>query len=172
MEDLLVNGLQCAPDHRRLLGGWRDILNDLRHLCASVTRLPDHCACGDGGSHLTGSCPCCHAAHDPRLPDCPDCRALLVQLRPKVDTLIVDTVRFFPVVKILLTAPEWIAIQAEGRRIESHISRVARTFDRLVAAADEFQSGCRASHLRTLKREAMTLLAEVQRLDDCLEKRQ
>jgi len=169
MDDLLASLLQSAPDQRRLLGGWRDILEDIRDLCTSLNALPDHCACGDGVSHLKGSCICCSAPHAGRVPICADCGTLLATLRPRIVTLTVDTMRFFPVVRILLQSPKLAPARAEGDQVEHHIAAVMRTFDRLVLEAGEFQDGCRASHLRVLKDTATALLAESDRLSKHLE---
>ena len=169
MNDLLANLLQFAPDQRRLLGGWGDILEDIRDLCTKLNALPDHCACGDGVSHLSGACICCRAPHAGRIPICADCGALLAKLRPRIVTLTVDTMRFFPVVRILLQSPELAPARAEGDQIEHHIAAVMHTFDRLVLEAGEFQDGCRASHLRVLKGTATALLAESDRLSKRLE---
>ena len=169
MEDLLAT-LQCAPDQRRLLGGWRDILDDIRELCQNLNALPDQCTCGDGVSHLSGACVCCSAPHAGRIPICADCGTLLSHLRPRIIDLTVDTMRFFPVVRILLQSPELATARAEGGRVEQHIAAVMRTFDRLVAEAGEFQDGCRASHLRVLKNTANALLRESDRLSDRLER--
>ena len=162
----LVPGSSYPTQHQHpLLGGWRDILDDIRHLCTSLKALPDGCACGNGRSHLGGSCACCHAVHRERIPDCADCETMLARLRPEIDTLAIDTIRFFPVVKILLDTPHLKPARAEGDTIERHITAVARTFERLVVAADEFRIGCRASHLEALKDTATDLLAEVHQLD-------
>lgn len=168
MEDLLAL-LQCAPDRRRLLGGWRDILEDVRDLCTNLNALPDRCTCADGVSHLNGVCVCCSAPHDGRVPRCADCGDLLAKLRPRIDTLTVDTMRFFPVVRILLQSPALASVRADGEYVEHHIAAVVRTFDRLVLAAGEFQDGCRASHLRVLKDTAAALLRESDRLSARLE---
>lgn len=170
MEDLLANLMQCAPDQRRLLGGWRDIVEDIRDLCRSLNALPDHCACGDGVSHLSGTCICCNAPHAGRIPICADCGTLLAQLRPRIVTLTVDTMRFFPVVRILLQSPERAPGRVEAEHVEHHIAAVMRMFDRLVLEAGEFQDGCRASHLRVLKDTATALLRESDRLGKRLEK--
>ncbi len=154
---------------QRLLGGWRDIIDDVRRLCRSLNALPDACTCGQGSSHLGGSCPCCRTARAERLPECDDCERLLAQLTPAIDALIVDTMRFFPVVNSLLQlrAPE--TMHAEGRSIERQIVAIYRVFAQLVVAVDEFRTGCRASHLKVLKGRAATLLAAVDRLDRALE---
>ena len=169
MNDLHLSNLPWSPDQRRLLGGWRDILDDLRVLCKSLDALPDDCACGDGVSHLNGSCICCNAPHDNRIPICADCSALLGTLRPLIDTLTVDTIRFFPVVEILLGSPELGPVRAEGQNVEHHIAAVTNMFRRLALEAGEFQDGCRASHLRVLKGTATALLNESRHLDERLE---
>ena len=169
MEDLFVNLLHCEPDQRRLLGGWRDLLDDINELRNSLNALPDHCTCGDGASHLNGSCVCCSAPHGDRIPICVDCGALLAKLRPRFVTLTVDTMRFFPVVRILLHTPERAALLAAGEHVEHQIAAVMRTFDRLVVEADEFERGCRASHLRVLKETANALLRDSRLLNERLE---
>ncbi len=169
MTDSFLSNLQWSPDQRRLLGGWRDILDDIRALCTSLNALPDDCACGDGVSHLNGSCICCTAPHENRIPICADCGALLATLRPRIDTLTVDTMRFFPVVEILLHSAELAPAQAEGKHVEHHIAAIMRTFDRLALEAGEFRAGCRASHLRVLKDTANALLKESRHLDERLE---
>lgn len=157
MANLVDDGLYLTLNQRRLLGGGRDILDDIRHLCTSLTALPDGCACGNGRSLLGGSCAWCHAVHRERIPDCADCETALARLRPKFDTLAVDTGRFFE------------RARTEGFSIERHITVVVQTFDRLVVAVNEFQVGCRASHLQVVKDMATHLLADVCQLDEHLE---
>lgn len=156
----IASGFHWSPDQRRLLGGWLDILDDIRALCRALNALPDRCACGDGAGHLSGSCICCNAPHGGRVPNCADCGALLARLRPKFDTLTVDTIRFFPVVTILLDAAQRAPAAAAGNPVEHQIATIMRTFDRLVVEADEFEGGCRASHLGVLKDTANALLRE------------
>ena len=169
MENLLLDRSYLTPNQRRLLGGWRDILDDIRLLCTTLTALPDGCACGHGGSHLSGSCACCQTAPGPYVPDCPDCETLLAQVRPRIDELTVDTMRFFPVVTKLLHSPGLEPAGTDADRIEREIITVVRTFERLAVAADNFRAGCRASHLQVLKECGADLLVDVTRLDHCLE---
>ena len=184
MDKLGIDDTNLTTDQRRLLGGWHDILDDIRHLCKSLNALPDTCACGNGHSHLSGSCPCCQAAHADRVPACDNCDRLLAALRPEMDTLTVDTWRFFPAVMDLLRPRQQDKRQADADAREHHIASVTRqdaadaiarhiaaiirTFERLVVAAEEFRAGCRVSHLHTLKAAATDLLAEVERLDRAL----
>ncbi|MDP2318981.1 MAG: hypothetical protein Q8O42_06560 [Acidobacteriota bacterium] len=160
MTGLIASGFHWSPDQRRLLGGWLDILEDIRALCKALNALPDRCACGDGAAHLSGSCICCNAPHGGRVPDCADCGTLLAELRPRFVALTVDTMRFFPVVTILLDAGDRGAARAAGDPVEHQIATLMRTFDRLVVEAGEFERGCRASHLGVLKETADALLRE------------
>ena len=182
MEKLDIADLPA--DQRRLILGWRDVLDDIRHLCRSLKALPDDCACGDGQSHLRGSCACCQTERKDRVLVCEDCDRLLAGLRPQMTTLTVDTWRFFPAVVDLLVPRQQEITQAATGEIERHIASVFRqaaadaverhiaaiiqTFERLVVAAEEFRAGCRTSHLRTLKTAATDLLAEVECLDRAL----
>ena len=168
MANLVLGGFDLTPGQRRLLGGWRDILDDIRLLCASLTAVPDGCGCGDGESHLSGSCICCHTAAGPQMPNCTDCETLLAQIRPRIDDLTADTMRFFPVVTRLLQSPGLELAETEAHRIEREIIAIVRTFERLALAVAEFRSGCRASHLLVLKDCAADLLVDVTRLDKCL----
>lgn len=163
--------LQGTPDITpltRLLGGWRDMLDDIRKLCTSLAPLPDACACGDGRSHLSASCVCCSTVQPDRIPECADCHSMLVELRAEIDMLTADTLRFFPIVKMLLSAPRRELARAHGDAIEPRIAAVLLTFDRLSAAAGEFAIGCRASHLRVIKDTAAELLVDAKRLDERL----
>lgn len=165
----IASGFHWSPDQRRLLGGWLDILDDIRVLCKTLNALPDRCACGDGAAHLSGSCICCSAPHAGRVPDCADCGTLLAELRPKFVTLTVDTIRFFPVVTILMNADEPGRAPAPADPVEHQIASIMRTFDRLVVEAGEFASGCRASHLGVLKETANALLGQSRLLNERLD---
>ena len=184
MENLEIANSHLTAEQRRLLGGWRDILDDIRHLCRSLKAMPDDCTCSDGRSHLAGSCVCCQTEHRERVPACDDCDSLLANLRPEMGALTVDTWRFFPTVMDLLTSHRQepgqaaagaierhmasVKRQAAANAVERHIAAVIRTFDHLAIAAEEFRAGCRASHLRTLKTAATDLLTEVEHLDRAL----
>lgn len=169
-----------AQQHQ-ILNRWRDVLDDMRDLCAGLKALPDHCSCGDAQGHLKGSCACCQTAREGHLPPCTDCDTLLATLTPAVDHLTVDTWQFFPSVldfldlrerqagRVAMGARErhiaTVARQDAADAVERRIAAVVETFKRLVVAADEFRTGCRASHLQTLKTVANEVLTEVERLE-------
>ena len=155
-----------SPERRRhrLLGGWRDVLDDIRALCRSLDELPDECQCGHGTAHLNGTCSCCHQVAIERVPRCDDCEEQLARLRSRIDALTVDTFRFLPVVREILnrTTPD-VARRESG--IEWRIAELTRTFADLVVAADRFKSDCRTSHMKTLKEAASTLRQDAEALN-------
>ena len=157
-----------TQEQQRLLGGWLDILDDIRHLGKSLNSLPDGCRCGSGSAHLGGSCSCCQGTHLHRIPDCEDCDRLVAGLRPSLDTLTVDTCRFFPAFRDILHARCPESAQTDAADIQRHIAGIVTTFERLVLAADDFREGCRASHLGVLKERAADLLAQADTLDRAL----
>jgi hypothetical protein len=185
MEKATPAGARFTAHQHQVLNGWRDVLDDLRDLGESLKAVPDSCACGDGRAHLDGSCPCCrHEREQKGLPPCENCETLLAALKPRVEKLTVDTWLFFPSVLEFLDLRERQAAKAADSAharhvaavareeatatVERHIAAVTRTFERLVAAVDEFRAGCRASHLQVLKTAANDLLAVVERLDRAL----
>ncbi len=168
MNNLTLPAKYLSADQHRLLGGWRDIVDDIRALCRMLAELPDVCQCGNGTSHLQGRCPCCHTAVTDRVPSCGDCDAQLARLRPAMDMLTVDSFRFFPALDDVL-AHAAIADAIRGaHEIEIHIAAVVRSFGTLVVAADQFRANCRMSHLETLKEAATGLLREAELLNRVL----
>ncbi len=154
---------------RQLLGVWRDILDDIRRLCHSLEALPDASMCGKGAAHLGGWCPCCGFVHSGQLPGCTDCERLLADLVPTMDALIVDTMRFCPVVNHLLQVRTPQCEGADGSRIERDVVAIYRTFAQLIVAADDFRVSCRTSHLKTLKARAYELSVMANQLDRTLD---
>jgi hypothetical protein len=165
MKSVVVTSHYLSSDQRRLLGGWRDVMDDIKMLCRNLAALPDGCQCGNGEGHLKGTCPCCHTVALDRVPSCGDCDAELAGLRPAIDLLGVDTFRFFPFVKELLERDTTPELRARAGAVETHIAELIRTFGALVVAADQFRSDCRASHLTTLKTLATSLLGETDGLN-------
>ncbi len=152
-----------SPQHR-LLGGWRDVCEDIRVLYRTLADLPEECACGDGAGHLNGTCPCCGSVASYRVPSCGTCDEQLARLRPGLDALGVDISRFFPFVEALLARHDPEA--AEGvRTIAAGATALTASFNRLVVAAGEFRSDCRVSHVHALKEAGAALLADAVRLD-------
>ena len=149
---------------RRLLGGWRDVLDDIRSLCRNLEQLPGLCECGHAPAHLQGNCRCCGTTTTVRVPNCEDCEKELASLRPAMDSLAVDTFRVFAIVKEVMSHEN----AADGQRagdIERCIAALLRSFEQLVVADGQFRTDCRASHLHTLKDSAAALRRDAEALN-------
>ena len=168
MRPLTFGSRYLTVEQQRLLGGWLDIMDDIKTLCRDLASLPDDCRCGNGAGHLKGTCPCCHTVTTERVPDCGDCDEQLARLRPAIDVLTVDTFRFFPFIEELLAHHTPPPLQASNATIELHIRQFIHAFGDLVVAADQFRTDCRMSHLTTLKGLATSLLKETDALNRAL----
>lgn len=152
----------------RLLGGWGDVVDDVRKLERALRLLPDTCACGHGSAHLAGACPCCAGGERTLGGGCTDCDVLLASLRDQIDVLVDDALRFLPFVETssgVKVLPEDSPHVPDVRR---QIAKVSATFDRLETAADEFRIGCGASHLAAVKALAHELALVTDDIDATL----
>ena len=149
---------------RRLLGGWRDIYEDIRVLHRSLADLPDECACGDGAGHLNGTCQCCGGVARHRVPPCGTCDEQLARLRPAIDALGVDISRFFPFVAAVLARHDREAAE-RARTIAAAAAALTASFNTLLLAAGKFRMNCRVSHVHALKQAGAALLADAASLD-------
>lgn len=165
---LILSDVTFTPPQRRLLGGWRDILDDVRELSRSLGAMPDSCRCGNASGHLGGSCSCCQAANSVVADVCGDCTALLATCEVRIDTLVTDTLRFFPSFTHILVNSHPPETQNSAAEVQHEIGGLVRTFQRTAVAAEAFRTGCRASHLPTLKQAAADLHAHAERLERVL----
>lgn len=147
-----------------LLGGWRDVVDDLRRLARALANLPTSCACGHGSAHLAGTCGCC--AGERRLDDaCTDCERLLNVIQEEMDDLVDRTLRFLPALEhapATEARPQqpWTVAHLRGQ-----ILRAAEIFQHVESASGEFRRGCGASHLATMKTLANQLVIEADQVD-------
>ena len=178
METELASRASLTARQHQILNRWREVVNDVRGLCASLQRMPDACTCHDGRAHLNGSCVCCQTAQPGSPRGCDNCDAALAGLRPVIDSLAIDTYLFFPAVLELLELriPQMrgsarrqhdavIGRQEAARSVEERLARVIGTFERLSVAAEEFRAGCWMSHLQALKATASQLQTAVEQLE-------
>lgn len=151
---------------RLLLGGWRDVVEDVRRLRADLARSPGVCTCGHAAGE-PGLCPCCQTGVAQTV--CNECGAQVSALRGKLATLIDDTLRFLPVIADLLERRGATQETAQLQSIRALIGTVDHTFRRLATATAEFRPGCRASHIKAVAALADDLLCEVWTLEEMLE---
>jgi hypothetical protein len=156
-----------SPLHR-LLGGWRDVYDDIKTLCRTLADVPEGCQCHDASAHLNGRCPCCGTAAVYRVPACGTCDEQLERLRPAIDTLTVDRSRFLPVVREILERRD-AKLGDSVKSIDRGAMLLAASFERLLMAVAAFRTDCRLTHVRDLKDAGADLLAEAKTLDDLVE---
>lgn len=134
-----------------LLGGWRDLLDDLGQLQRRIARVDGRCRCG----HVAGSqpaCPCCAPAARDLATACETCRRELAGAARKVDRIEEDTVRCLPaVLDLFATMPHRYAAAVV---VEHSFIRLLVTFRRLHAVAGEWKGECPTEGLLTVKDRA------------------
>jgi hypothetical protein len=122
----------------RLLGGWRDIQDDIRRLGLALARVPDTCGCPDGDAHLRGICQCCERERSAAAP-CDSCVEILQALSERFERLGEDRLRFVPAVDEQLQTLSPDEGPARLARASRQIAVVIRTFHSLQSATDEFR---------------------------------
>ena len=162
--DLIRDHVEPGKTSRRLLGGWRDILDDIEKLDVSIDKLPEHCACGHGGGHLRGTCACCAEGASAR--GCVDCEALLVQIAARIDSLRADDLRFTGVLRdFTVRRPDHDRMRRGLDELTIHTSQLVRIVEGVQVAAAEFQQGCRVDQLARVKARVRELRDEAKRVD-------
>lgn len=155
---------QSGTTSHYLLGGWRDIFDDIQKLHDAVDKLPEHCACGHGGAHLRGTCACCTEGTAAR--GCGDCEALLAQIAERIDALRADDLRFSGVLRdFTVRRPDHEEMRSRIDNVTIRASRLVRIVEGVQVAAADFREGCRTDHLARLKAGVRELSDEAKRLD-------
>lgn len=163
---LAQNGVAFTSPQRRLLGGWRDVLDDIRDLAAHLEAMPDQCRCTSGGSHPDLACECCSGATR-RLP-CAECEARIAACTTDVETLMLDTLRFFPAFSHILAVGHPASAHAVAGDVQHEIGALIRTFEQVRIGVEAYSTGCRASHLPTIRFAARELHDRAERLERIL----
>jgi len=162
--DLFLEHVEPGKTSHHLLGGWRDILEDVEKLATAVEKLPEHCACGMGGAHLGGRCACCLEGTAAR--GCVDCEALLGQIADRADALRADDLRFTGVLRdFAARRPDHEEMRQGIDDVTQRASRLVRIVESVQVAAADFRQGCRVDQLADLKERVRELRDEAKRLD-------
>ena len=152
-----------------LLGGWRHVVEDVRRLVVALNALPDACTCGNGSTHLAGTCRCCQEGERRLDGGCGDCEALLTSLRREVDELVDASLRFLPFLETATAAGRNAAQRARVIELRRQIQHVSVVLQKVATAADDFRRGCPTSHVSALREIAGELAAATRHLDSLLE---
>lgn len=154
-------------DRTRLLGGWRDIQDDVGRLARQIERLPaSGCACTD---HAPGAvCPCCAAARRALDQACPSCEALVHDLDTRFADLQDHMVRYLPAVRATTDRAEAPLVTVQIEALQQQVATLLRLFGRIRAGADAFTGGCQGAHLMTLRTLVPHLVETARALDRTL----
>ena len=153
---MYVADLGVTARLNRLLGGWRDIVEDTRRLGAMAQALPDSCDCQAGG----GRCACC-AVLSRAFPDqCRTCTAHARALSPRIATVLDDTLRYLPAV--VSVVPQQTMLQRSLRDVARAVIQLLRAVDTMQSATGEFRHGCRTEHIVALQRHVGRLVDAVE----------
>ena len=158
-----VSSLDMAPLDR-LLGGWRDILDGLRTVSQQLAEADGDCHCRHKRPEST--CLCCAQAAARVREHCGACAAELTHVSEMLETVEVDTIRFFPLVRDMA-----VRHGVEGeliREFSTDLNSVLRTFRELVSGIETYGGGCATAHLTEVKSRVSALRAAASRLDAAL----
>ena len=150
-----------------LLGGWRDVVDDLRRLAGTLARVPATCSCGDGSVRLAGTGACCRGREHVN-DGCTDCEGLLGVIREEMADLVDRTLRFLPALEHE-PVPD---AQSDQPRLVAHLRRqilkAAETFQQIETAGSEYRLGCSTAQLDTMRTLASQLLVEADQVEQTL----
>lgn len=146
--------LGFSPAVNRIMGGWRDIVEDTRRLNAIAQALPDGCECRPGAT-----CDCCVQLERPFSGQCRTCAVKIQQLSERLKQVLDDTLRYLPPIK---ERAELLDIQQHLQHVVSTLLRLLRVLRQLESATGEFAHGCAAAHVQPVKAAAAELAAAVE----------
>ena len=162
-----MNGEPSADQYpgQRLLGGWRDLIDEIRRLERRIASVDGTCRCGHAAGE-NAACPCCESAARDLAAVCDTCSTEIAAIAERLRRIEDDTLRFLPVVfELFARTPDR---QAEVIAIEHSLTQLQVTFRHLQSATDEWGPGCRATHLPLVKARAEDVAIACRRFDDAL----
>lgn len=149
----------------RLLGGWRDILDDLGRLQQRVSSVDGRCRCGHVADAEPAR-PCCAVAARDLATACAACSRDIADVAVNVERIEEDTIRFLPAVLDMFAAvPQRYAAAVV---VEHSFIRLLVTFRRLQSTAGEWAQGCQTTHLLTVKERAEEVAVACRHFDAAL----
>ena len=156
--------LDKKPGHP-LLGGWRDLMDDLLRLQRRVAAADGHCRCGHAAG-TNAACPCCERAARDLASVCEACSREIAAVAERVERIEEDTLRFLPAVfELFARTPERYE---EAIAVQHSLGRLLLMFRHLRSATDEWAQGCRTTHLPAVKARAEDVASACREFDDAL----
>jgi hypothetical protein len=148
----------------RLLGGWRDILDDVAKVEERLRSVDDVCHC-DHTSSVAG-CGCCRGAAERVRVICEPCERELLEIAARFDALQVDTGRFLPFVADV--ARRHSTGMRDDRTFLAALGDVLAAFRRRLSGLESSHHGCGAAHLQPIAVLAAKVRVAADRFDDVL----
>jgi hypothetical protein len=162
--DMTRVSLEKKPGHP-LLGGWRDLMEDLLRLQRRVATADGHCQCGHPAG-IDAVCPCCDRTARELASVCQVCSLEIEAVAERVERIEEDTLRFLPTVFALFDrTPER---HEEAIAVQDSVAQLLRMFRQLRSATDEWAQGCQTTHLPAVKARAEDLAIACRQFDDVL----
>jgi hypothetical protein len=147
----------------RLLGGWRDILDDVGKVEERLRSVDEECQCGH--TSATAGCECCSGAAERARVVCPPCERELLEIAERFDTLQVDTGRFLPFVADVARRRK--TDMTDEKVFLAALGDVLRALRRRLCGL-ESHHGCAATHLQAIRTLAATVRLAADRFDKAL----
>ena len=149
----------------RLLGGWRDVMDDVLRLQRRIASADGRCRCGHEAGTNAG-CPCCEGAARELAAVCGTCTSEIGAVAERLERVEEDALRFLPVVfELFARTPER---QEEAVAIDHALRQLLQTFRQLQASTAKWATGCRTTHLPEVKDRAQDVAIACRRFDDAL----
>jgi hypothetical protein len=156
--------LEKKPGHP-LLGGWRDLMDDLLRLQRRIAAAHGYCLCGQTAG-ANAACPCCERSAQDLTAACATCTDEMAAIAERLERVEEDTLRFLPVVfGLFARTPERYE---EAVAIEDRLKQLLLTFRQLQSATDEWAEGCPTTHLPAVKDCAEEVTIACRQFDDAL----
>lgn len=156
--------LDKRPGHP-LLGGWRDLMDDLLRLQRRVATADGQCQCGHAAG-ANAAYPCCERAARDLASVCDACTREIAAVAERIERIEEDTLRFLPaVVELFDRTPER---HDEVIAVQQSLEQLLLMFRHLRSATDEWAQGCRTTHLPAVKARAEDVAIACRRFDDTL----
>ncbi len=165
----MTRTMHDAPltDRTRLLGGWRDIQDDLARLATDIRRLPaSGCACTDHAAGTT--CPCCAAARRSLATVCPSCEELVRALDARLTDLQDHMIRYLPAVRATSARADGPLVTAQMAALREQVAMLLRLFRQITGGVAPFADGCQGAHVITLRTLVPHLMETARALDHTL----
>lgn len=150
-----------------VLGGWRDILQDVARLTAQLEQLPtEGCSCSD---HGTGApCPCCDSARRTLDRFCGPCENVVRNVDSRLAAVLDDVLRYLPAVVPPGSGVERLPVAAHAAALRAELGGLLGLLGQIRSGTGTFSIGCEGAHIGALRSAGNRLDTTAHALDALL----